>query len=334
MAQLNGVDEHAWQLPEWCNIVLPTSITGSEEYSVPVKIHYLLFAVPALSCLSALVAGGGAGAFFLALSSSGPLLYLAVLIHEVGHLIAAAQCGSKPQFILLWPMGGLAVTADAAGSPKDRAYVSAAGPATHIPMFCIWCLFCLMAMGEVTLSTRGLYTEGGFSMWFSLLCIHQLLMNLIMFLFNACVPCFPLDCSSIIMNTALMYDFDKASIAYGMVASSCPLILGMAIWGLIDIFTTGQGVVTLLVAAWLGSQTYQLYTAYSEESLDQHALFQSASQQSQSQHCSNGGRQTLDQSTLGAAAPGLAPGGVGMNGTAANVDLSICICLALVWGVR
>ena len=53
---------------------------------VPVKLHYLLGLVPAVSVLSVLLQGGGPGAFFLVLISSGLLLYLTVLVHEIGFL--------------------------------------------------------------------------------------------------------------------------------------------------------------------------------------------------------------------------------------------------------
>jgi Zn-dependent protease len=38
----------------------------------------------------------------------GPILLFTVLIHELGHSLAARQVGGKVEGILLWPLGGLA----------------------------------------------------------------------------------------------------------------------------------------------------------------------------------------------------------------------------------
>ena len=102
-----------------------------------------------------------------------------------GHLIAASQSGCRPEYILLWPMGGLAVTANAAQTYKARGYISLMGPLTHLPMFVFWCI--LLAMSGVTprLSTTGMDVEG--DDWWSILCIQQLMMNVVMFCFNALV---------------------------------------------------------------------------------------------------------------------------------------------------
>jgi Zn-dependent protease len=38
----------------------------------------------------------------------GPILLVTVLIHELGHSLAAKQVGGRVEGILLWPLGGLA----------------------------------------------------------------------------------------------------------------------------------------------------------------------------------------------------------------------------------
>merc|ERR1711871_166952 len=137
------------------------------------------------------MAGAGASGFFLSPMVTGPLLFLMVLVHEIGHMVAAAQTGCRPEHILLWPMGGLAVISDYARTPKERAYISAMGPMTHFPMFFFWMLLLLMASGTVTLSPFStFYLHNGFADWFSILCVQMMLMNLVSFCFNLFVPCY------------------------------------------------------------------------------------------------------------------------------------------------
>lgn len=49
----------------------------------------------------------------------GPVLLLTVLIHELGHCLAARSVGSEVQGILLWPLGGLAFIGKTPG-PKGK----------------------------------------------------------------------------------------------------------------------------------------------------------------------------------------------------------------------
>jgi hypothetical protein len=47
----------------------------------------------------------------------GPILLVTILIHELGHCLAARFVGSEAHEILLWPLGGLAFIGHTAG-PK------------------------------------------------------------------------------------------------------------------------------------------------------------------------------------------------------------------------
>ena len=47
----------------------------------------------------------------------GPILLVSVLLHELGHSLAARRCGSETHGILLWPLGGLAFIGHSSG-PK------------------------------------------------------------------------------------------------------------------------------------------------------------------------------------------------------------------------
>ena len=96
-------------------------------HRVPIRIHGLIIVMPLLSSFGILIAGGGAEAFFLVFIATGPLLTATVLVHEIGHIAEAARHGGTPSHILLWPLGGLAITRYHPTSHRENALIAAAG---------------------------------------------------------------------------------------------------------------------------------------------------------------------------------------------------------------
>lgn len=62
------------------------------------------------------------------------ILFLTVLIHELGHCFAARGVGGKADEVLLWPLGGLAFTSGTTRTPTTFVWVALAGPLTHLPL--------------------------------------------------------------------------------------------------------------------------------------------------------------------------------------------------------
>ena len=90
-----------------CGSVWLPGCCGREASRVKLRWHLLLLAVPVLTVLNAMRSSFSLRSLFLALANV-PLLYLAVLIHEIGHLVMAKAHGGIPSHILLWPLGGMA----------------------------------------------------------------------------------------------------------------------------------------------------------------------------------------------------------------------------------
>jgi len=246
------------------HITLPGYLGGNNE-QVPLRAHALLGVVPALALLGVLAGGGGASECFLAIVAAGPGLFGTVLVHEVGHLLAATRRGAQPVEILLWPLGGLAVASDASNNPRDRMAIAAAGPATHAPMGLFW-----LALALATACA------GGASCWFAGLFTYLLWLNVYMCAFNLLVPCFPLDCSQIACAYALSKGKTPRETAAAVVAVSVPIALGLGAWGLWAFITTGSGALTVFVALWLGKQTADLHRAKAEDRLPEHPLFRAS----------------------------------------------------------
>ncbi|MGE5191747.1 MAG: site-2 protease family protein [Deltaproteobacteria bacterium] len=63
------------------------------------------------------------GAFF-------GILFVSVLLHEIGHILAARATDGSGDEILMWPLGGLAFVETS--SPRSQALTAAAGPLTNL----------------------------------------------------------------------------------------------------------------------------------------------------------------------------------------------------------
>ena len=106
---------------------------GGESSRVKVRWHLLLFAVPVLTFSNTMRYSFSLDTLFLTLASA-PLLYLAVLVNQIGHLVMAKAHGGTPSHIVLWPLGGMAVAHNPTMSLGARVRIALAGPATHVPM--------------------------------------------------------------------------------------------------------------------------------------------------------------------------------------------------------
>eukprot|EP00747_Dinoflagellata_sp_TGD_P170852 gnl/TRDRNA2_/TRDRNA2_203486_c0_seq1.p1 gnl/TRDRNA2_/TRDRNA2_203486_c0~~gnl/TRDRNA2_/TRDRNA2_203486_c0_seq1.p1 ORF type:complete len:338 (+),score=50.03 gnl/TRDRNA2_/TRDRNA2_203486_c0_seq1:83-1096(+) len=240
---------------------------------VPVHMHYLLPAATMLSVAGIMASGHPSPmAIVLALLVSGPLLFLTVLAHELGHVFAARRCGCIAEHILLWPLGGIAVIGAGAVGPKEQIFISGSGPATHLPMLLLWAL--LMAIvngGHVGLSTAGMTIEQNF---LAVVAVCMLCNNLAMLIFNLMVPCFPLDCSQIVISGMLLRGYDNSTIAKTVVVLSVPVVAFLALYGLWAYFSGNPAAtVNIFMAGWLISETWKLHSARVRGELNSHPLF-------------------------------------------------------------
>ncbi len=155
---------------------------------VALHIHMLWLLFIGLSCLGALQISFLFGVYSFLLG--GPVLFLTVLIHELGHAAMAVSLGGHVDRVLLWPLGGLAyISFFGETSPKSDALVAIAGPLTHLPMVAAWCgLMALSSGGIVQLSWP---LSWGYDLWLSV-CAGAIGIQIALFLFNL-VPAYPLD---------------------------------------------------------------------------------------------------------------------------------------------
>src|SRR3954467_15987680 len=95
-------------------------------FGFPLHVSPLLFVV-----LFALGQGGGSPAALIAFIVGGGG---AILVHELGHAVAARAAGSTSVSIRLTAFGGLTTFAPAPGSRLPRIGIAVAGPATGLAL--------------------------------------------------------------------------------------------------------------------------------------------------------------------------------------------------------
>ena len=144
-----------------------------------------------------------------------PLLFLIVLLHEFGHIIAAQKCGMETYSIILTPLGGLASIDMSRITPKKELITTLAGPAVNL--FLAPFLYGVAFFFDTS-------TFIGNSAW---LIAH---LNLLMLFFNI-IPAFPLDGGRILRSLlAFKFNFVKSTRWAVMVSKVFAVLFFLAIF--------------------------------------------------------------------------------------------------------
>ena len=150
---------------------------------IPVYLHATFLLLIAFILLSNVAAGGGMAASFGAVMFV-LAIFATVVLHELGHAIAARRFGIRTRDITLLPIGGLARLERLPDIPRQELWVALAGPAVNVVIAAVgWVVLMLFALGSpnLDLSTAGDTVLGrfvGVNVWLAL--------------FNL-IPAFPMD---------------------------------------------------------------------------------------------------------------------------------------------
>lgn len=116
------------------------------------------------------------------------VLFGLVLLHEFGHCAAAWRVGGEPDHILIWPLGGLAVS-DVPNTPRARLITSAGGPLVNAAVALV--LLPLFPLCGAALPLNPFQFPDPLPGWTSWL-ERAFYINWVLLLFNI-IPAFPLD---------------------------------------------------------------------------------------------------------------------------------------------
>ncbi|WIA08768.1 hypothetical protein OEZ85_008191 [Tetradesmus obliquus] len=237
-------------------------------FGIPVRLHYLFIVFLALQVVGSILYGGLWPLYWFLLL--GPILLVTVLVHELGHSLAARQVGGRVEGILLWPLGGLAFIGHDKG-PKADMWVAFAGPLTHIPMTAFW-VGLLIAATYIAYGTTAIQLAWPYPLTYKNLgvavCVGSILLNISLFAFNLLVPAYPLDGGRILVDSLLTCGVAERKTALITCCVAAPIAVGIIVFGCVKF-----QVITILVGLWILWSTWQLFDCYRKNLLAQHPMF-------------------------------------------------------------
>jgi Zn-dependent protease/CBS domain-containing protein len=139
-------------------------------------------------------------------------LFTSVLVHEIGHAVAARVYGVRTKQITLWFLGGVAQLEDMPRARGAEAVVAIVGPITSA-------LLSVLFAGILRFTDAG----GGVAFVFAYLA----LMNAALAIFNL-LPALPLDGGRVLRSLlALAIDRERATVIVGGVSRAVAILLGV-----------------------------------------------------------------------------------------------------------
>ncbi len=150
-------------------------------FGIPIRIHWSFLLLPAWILLAQ--AGSGTFALFSLALTLTLAMFGCVILHELGHALAARGFGIRTQDITIYPIGGVARLEGMGQGPWQEFCIAVAGPAVNVAIAVV--LLLSLAVG-VAVHPALLTTLGGLFAWW------LMLLNLLMVAFNL-LPAFPMD---------------------------------------------------------------------------------------------------------------------------------------------
>jgi Zn-dependent protease len=157
------------------------------------------------------------------------LLFVCVVLHELGHSLVAQQFGVKVHDITLWPIGGVARLANLPKRPSAEFIITAAGPLVNLVLAVLFGLAAVAVISPERLLNLAATGRG----WFRLvssqnvasLLVLLTIQNLLLAVFNL-LPAFPLDGGRLLRSfLAALLPFRTATRAASFVGQGLAVVL-------------------------------------------------------------------------------------------------------------
>jgi Zn-dependent protease/CBS domain-containing protein len=207
---------------------------------IPIYVHWTFFILIAFVLYSSLANGKGLGAAAYGVAYV-LALFACVVLHELGHALAAQRYGVKTSHIVLLPIGGVARLERIPENPVQELVIALAGPLVNVVIATsLW-------LGGTPLPTAPgdphHMIEGGFLS-------NLLLTNVFLALFNL-LPAFPMDGGRVLRALLAMWlDYPKATRAAATIGKF--MAIAFAIFGL----EAGMPLLILIALfVWIGAES-------------------------------------------------------------------------------
>jgi tetratricopeptide (TPR) repeat protein len=155
-------------------------------------------------------------------------LILCILLHEVGHALAAQLMGVEVKSIVLWLLGGFTNLAHPARRPAQNLVIFSAGSLVNMLLvFVLAAAYILLFFGFLPFERNPeIYLWG---QTFASLCLSLALANLILVFFNL-LPIYPLDGGNMLRSMMEML-FGRSNADWITLVVSAPLLVGLIAFG-------------------------------------------------------------------------------------------------------
>ncbi len=101
----------------------------ARPFGIPLRLHWSFTGLVGLICVWAALNGGPAGVLVALLGSVA--LFGSVVLHELGHALAARRYDIDTEHITLYPFGGVAAIERMPEDPHEEMVIAIAGPAMN-----------------------------------------------------------------------------------------------------------------------------------------------------------------------------------------------------------
>ena len=197
------------------------SIGSVRILGVPIRLHFTFILL--LVFLLFIGIGGKQSGAMTALYILG--LFASVLLHELGHTLAARHYGIRTLEIVMYPIGGVS-RPERQPEAREELPIALAGPLVNFLIACALAAFVASQQGFVALQKLVEPTDAN-------LAERLALGNLLLFLFNL-LPAYPMDGGRILRSLlALRMPVDRATRIAANAGQSLAIFMGLAglLWG-------------------------------------------------------------------------------------------------------
>ena len=214
---------------------------------IDIKIHTLFFLILIWAAYRWSVSTGAGlqGALFGVVATL--LLFVAVLLHELGHSFQAMKYKVKVKNITLMPLGGIAKMEELPKDTKQELKIALAGPMVNFAIAAVLVLIGVILQTRTVISIDELVASLGQTNWAGMLA-YLTMANLMLGLFNL-LPAYPMDGGRILRSLLSMrMDQTRATRIAAVIGQGLAFLMGLI--G----FINGQYTLILIaIFIWMGA---------------------------------------------------------------------------------